>query len=96
MMQDKNLKTFIVIFILNTFSAIILAQDEYPPKKYSIQLTNGIAKTFHYNDPVSISACTEGCPADEQKASIGTIIDLHVYRTFNSKNSFKLGIGFSE
>lgn len=64
--------------------------------KYSLQLDYGLSNTLHYQQPVNLILCFEGCFAEEQKAKLASNLHANIYRSFNQKNSLKFGLGFSK
>jgi len=90
----KNWIVFTLAAILFVLPKITLAQNK-DERKYSIQFSYGVAKTLHYNQPVNLVLCFEGCIAEEQEERSAPNVDLSVYRNLNRKNSVKVGIGFS-
>lgn len=64
--------------------------------KYSLQLDYGLSNTLHYQQPVNLILCFEGCFAEEQKARLASNIHANIYRSFNLKNSLKFGLGISK
>lgn len=90
----KYISLITILTILNLNSSNILAQDTNL-SKYSLQLNLQLSRTLHYNQPVNLNQCIEGCFAEEQKSRITPNINFSLYRDFNKKNSLKIGLGSS-
>ena len=85
---------FVALLILSLNLYMLSAQD-IVARKYSLQLDLGLSRTFHYNQPINLNPCIEGCFPENQKPRITPNIELGIYRDLNAKNSFKIGIGVS-
>ena len=64
--------------------------------KGAVQFDIGIAHTFHYQHPVMINFCEDGCYPVEQEPRIGKSIDVGYYHMLGQRNEVRLGIGFCE
>ncbi|WP_423999126.1 hypothetical protein [Maribacter sp. IgM3_T14_3] len=85
----------ILLFItLFTTPLILLGQDN-TVSKYSLQFNLGVSRTLHYNQPLSLIQCIEGCFPEEQKPRISPNVNFSIYRNIDDKNSLKLGFGSS-
>jgi len=91
----KYLSVIVLLLVINLSSYNLHAQDDIEGK-YSIQIDYGISNTLHYNQPVNVSFCEEGCYPEVQKPRIASNLDLEIYWAHNKKNSWKIGVGFSE
>lgn len=85
----------VLIVVLLLSSGEALSQPK-PMYKGSFQLNLGLSKTLHYNQPVRILACIEGCYPSEQRARTARNLEMGYYRTLNYKNELKLSTGFTE
>jgi hypothetical protein len=84
----------LLLIVLVTTPAILLGQGKNE-SKYSLQFNLGLSRTLHYNQPVSLIQCIEGCFPEEQKSRISPNVNLSIYRDFNHKNSLKISFGSS-
>lgn len=91
----KYLSVILLLLVLILSSYNLNAQDT-DDVKYSIQIDYGISNTLHYNQPVIVTFCEEGCYPEVQKPRIASNMDLSIYRAYNKNNSLKIGVGFSE
>lgn len=88
----KYIYLIIISTVLSLNSSNILAQD-INISKYSLQLNLGLSSTLHYNQPVNVNQCIEGCFPEEQNSRMTSNINFSLYRGFNKKNSLKIGLG---
>jgi hypothetical protein len=82
---------FILLFILSYGFTSAQTNDF---NKYSLQLNFGFAITFHYDSPVNLNQCIEGCFPQEQESKLTTNAELSVYRNFDKHHGLNIGIGF--
>lgn len=83
-----------VLLALLTCPNPLLAQDD-AKREYNLQLDIGLLNTLHYNQPVSLNQCIEGCNPEDQDAKLASAFGLNLYRGVDSKNSLKIGFGLS-
>ena len=74
----------------------LTAQNTPPTSRYSLQLDFGRAKTFHYNAPVFLILFYEGSIVEKQFARTAPDYLLSVAYDVDTKNSIKIGYGFSQ
>ncbi|WP_298480066.1 hypothetical protein [uncultured Maribacter sp.] len=91
MKYPVNILLLIFLFIT---PVVLLSQDKNQ-SNYGLQFSLGVARTLHYNQPVNLIQCDEGCFPEEQKPKISPTVNFSIYRDFNNKNSLKLGFGSS-
>lgn len=84
----------VILTMLFSNPTILLSQDD-PKREYSVQLNLGLSRTLHYNQPVNLIQCIEGCFPEEQTAKTTPNGNLNLYRDFDKKNSLKIGFGAS-
>ncbi len=92
-MRHLSITLYVLIFII-WYNA--LGAQTNVTRKNSIQFDYGISVTFHYNPPVNLNACDEGCFTEEQESRISSNASIGFYRKLNDRNALKLGVGLSE
>jgi len=86
--------TFVLALIAFFFSPTCLLSQDDKPRKFSLQFNLGLARTFHFSQPVQgLFLCFEGCRSEEQKARIAPNFNFSLYRDFNESHSLKIGYG---
>lgn len=90
-MKVNELIVFIIVS-LSLSNSIFTQTDSlgYSGFKWTV----GVAYSFHYNSPVNLIRCAEGCMALEQKGNVSPNIELSYYGLFNHISNLGLGIGF--
>lgn len=85
----------ISFFTCLCFATSLNAQTELGSRS-KIQLNFGLANTFHYNAPVNLNFCIEGCFPTEQQARIGKNLEISYARSLNFKNDLLIGVGVTQ
>ncbi len=85
----KKLMMLCLILFLLSFENSVFAQSK-------IALDYGISNTLHYNQPVNLNFCDEGCFPNKQRAKLAHNIALSYYKSINAKHEIKIGIGASQ
>ena len=86
-----------IIIVLGWSSSTAVAQNLMEePLRNSCQLSTARAFTLHYQSPVQLSVCFEGCMVEKQQARIAPTYTLNYYRQIFPKHSLRLGIGLTE
>lgn len=95
--HSTDMKFTLTTFSLVILSNIVLAQNLMEePLRNSCQLSSARAFTLHYQSPVQLSVCFEGCMPETQRALLSPTYTLNYYRQIYPKHSLRLGIGITE
>lgn len=86
----------VLLILLSCICSTKLFAQDTLVQRYSLQLDYGLSRTLHYQEPINLTLCFEGCFAEEQKASFASNIHATIYRSFNQRNSLKFGLGMSK
>ncbi|MEP6645865.1 MAG: hypothetical protein ABJC12_02150 [Saprospiraceae bacterium] len=86
----SHLAIFCICFMC--FAGRMRGQD-HNIKTKRIEIDFGLAKTFHYNAPVNLISCYEGCFATKQKALPAINGDISYFISLNEKNEINVGLG---
>lgn len=89
--MNKQLNSWILFFLLASLCANAQTDDF---SKYNLQFDLGFASTLHYDEPINLTQCIEGCSAQEQDAAITSSFNFSFYRNFDNHHGLKLGVGF--
>lgn len=82
----------LLIYFLFLSNSISAQNDSFKYK--GLKWTLGVAYSFHYNSPVDLIRCAEGCMALQQEGNLSPSIELSYYGLFNHISNLGLGIGF--
>lgn len=95
--MELNAKNIVINLFLLVFLTTILTSlnGQNNSAGNSIQIDFSMARTLHYNQPVDLILCIDGCFVEEQNPGYAPNIDISFYKNLNFKNSIKFGVGLS-
>lgn len=93
-MKKEFLPIYFAFYTL--FSCFHLYGQNTAIHKNSFQMTAGFAISLHYDQPISMLPCLEGCYAEKQRPALAKSMAMSYYRHFNNRNAVKIGLGFSQ
>ncbi len=81
-----------LILFLISMPVLVMSQME-PLLRNAVQLTTARAFTLHYQQPVALSVCFEGCIPEKQVALMASTNTLSYYRQIRPRHTVRLGFG---